>query len=68
MAAKSRGIGNRVQVTKGTKVLLPNGKHGSFADLEQGDRVVVSGLQNRRTGRFSVVTSIRVLVSRTSTS
>jgi phospholipase C len=43
------------------KVTLHNGKRGSLADLEQGTRVELLGLRDRRTGKIALPMEVRLL-------
>jgi phospholipase C len=56
----SHGRGEVADISPRTRIVLRNGKTGSFADLQQGASLTITGLLNRRTGRFSVVTSIHL--------
>lgn len=59
-----QAAGNASQVvylSRQVRVILHNGKRGSLADLEQGTRVRIIGLQNRRSGRMTLVTKVQLL-------
>jgi phospholipase C len=50
-----------VDVAPTTKIILHNGSHGTFADLEQGARVQVTGLLHKHSDRVSPVRTVRIL-------
>lgn len=57
-------MGNRSEVVslpKHMRVKLHNGKRGSLADLEQGTRVRLTGLRDRRTGKIALAMEIQLL-------
>jgi hypothetical protein len=52
-----------VNIGKGTSILRPDGKKGAIGDLDTGDTVEVSGVQNMRLDEITTTTLIREISS-----
>jgi hypothetical protein len=47
-------------VSKSTRILLPDGRRGTFADLNSGDTVSVTGARNTRLGDITATREIKI--------
>jgi hypothetical protein len=49
-----------LNVSKQTRILLPNGHRGTFANLESGDTISVVGARNQRLDEVTATREIRI--------
>jgi hypothetical protein len=47
-------------VGKSTRIIMPDGRRGSFADLNSGDTVTVTGAKNTRLGDITATKEIKI--------